>query len=218
MMLEKDAQLESDYIHYSSELFVGQYYQGTVKVIVKGVEWEFVKIFTIFTAIDFSCNNFQGEIPDAIGDLSSLCVLNLSHNTFAGIIAKSLGNLRQLESLDLSTNQLRGELPKELTRLTFLGALNLSNNKLIGPIPSGPQLQTFSTNSFQGNTGLCGFPLNISCRHASVNDDVPPSYPHQEDEAINWDYVSVALGYVVGLGSIFWLLFFCRSFKHKFND
>ncbi|KAL0419348.1 UNVERIFIED_CONTAM: Receptor-like protein 19 [Sesamum radiatum] len=217
MMLENDTRLKSEYIHCSRYFVIGgQYY--IVKLIVKGVELEFEKILTTFTVIDFSCNNFQGEILDAIGDLSSLQVLNLSHNTFTGTIPKSLGNLTQLGSLDLSTNQLRGEIPKELTRLTFLGALNLSNNQLIGPIPSGPQLQTFSTDSFQGNTGLCGFPLNISCRHTGENDNVPPPNSYRKDEAINWDYVSVALGYVVGLGSIFWLLFFCRSFKHKFND
>ncbi|KAK4407624.1 Receptor-like protein 34 [Sesamum angolense] len=211
MMLEKDAHLKSDYIHYSRsfELGGGQYY--TVKVIVKGVELDFEKILTIFMAIDFSCNNFQGEIPDAIGDLSSLYVLNLSHNTFAGIIPKSLGNLTQLGSLDLSTNQLTGEIPQELTCLTFLEALNLSNNQLIGPIPSGPQFQTFSTDSFQGNTGLCGFPLNISCRHAGENDNVLPPNSYRKDKTINWDYVSVALGYVIGLGSIFRLFSFVEA-------
>ncbi|KAL0389174.1 UNVERIFIED_CONTAM: Receptor-like protein 35 [Sesamum calycinum] len=204
MMLEKDARLESDYIHYNGSFVFGDQYYAA-KVIIKGVELEVEKILTTFTVIDFSCNNFQGEIPDAIGDLSSLQVLNLSHNTFTGTIPKSLGNLTQLGSLDLSANQLRGEIPKELTRLTFLGALNLSNNQLIGPIPSGPQLQTFSTDSFQGNTGLCGFPLNISCRHTGENDNVPSPNSYRKDEAINWDYVSVAVGYVVGLGSILWL-------------
>ncbi|KAL2248193.1 UNVERIFIED_CONTAM: Receptor-like protein 7 [Sesamum indicum] len=194
MTLEKVAHLESDYNHYDRRFGFGvEYYLATVKVIVKRVEQEFAKILTIFTSIDFSCNNFQGEIPDAIGDLRARHVLNLSHNTFIGTIPKSLG-------------------------LTFLEVLNLSNNQLIGPIPSGPQFQTFSTDSFQGNIGLCGFPLNISCRHAGEDDNVPPPNPHQKDEAINWDYVSVAVGYVVGLGSILWLLFFCRSFRHKFND
>ncbi|XP_011093248.1 receptor-like protein 12 [Sesamum indicum] len=219
MMLEKDGRLGSDYIHYNRQLaYVEGYYQGTVKVIVKGVELELVKIFTIFTAIDFSCNNFEGEIPDGIGDLRSLHILNLSHNTFVGTIPKSLSKLTYIESVDLSTNQLTGEIPRELTRLTFLAVLNLSHNQLIGPIPSGPQFQTFSTDSFQGNIGLCGFPLNISCRHVGEEDNVSPPDPHQEDEAINWDYVSVALGYVVGLGSILWLLFFSQSFRHKFND
>ncbi|KAL0458937.1 UNVERIFIED_CONTAM: Receptor-like protein 40 [Sesamum latifolium] len=156
----------------------------------------------LLQVIDFSCNNFQGEIPDAIGDLRSLYTLNISHNTFTGTIPKALGKLTQLESLDLSTNQLIGEIPQELTRLTFLEALNLSNNQLIGPIPNGPQFRTFSTDSFKGNTGLCDFPLNISCRHTGKIDNVPPSNPYRKDEAINWDYVSVAVGYVVGLGSI----------------
>ncbi|KAL2251748.1 receptor-like protein 12 [Sesamum indicum] len=223
MMLEKDARLESENNLGISSGF--EYNLGMHdKTFGFGFEYNLgtnlgtVKILTIFTVIDFSCNNFQGEIPDAIGDLRSLLVLNLSHNTFVGTIPKSLGKLTYIESVDLSTNQLTGEIPKELTRLTFLAILNLSHNQLIGPIPSGPQFRTFSTDSFQGNIGLCGFPLNISCRHAGEDDNVPPPNPHQKDEAINWDYVSVALGYVVGLGSILWLFFFSRSFKYKFND
>ncbi|KAL0389166.1 UNVERIFIED_CONTAM: hypothetical protein Scaly_0273700 [Sesamum calycinum] len=121
-------------------------------------------------------------------------------------------------SVDFSKNQLIGEIPKELTCLTFLQTLNLSNNQLIRLIPSGPQFQTFSADSFQGNTGLCGFPLNISCRDTGENDNVPPPNPYRKDKAINWDYVSIAVGYVVGLGSILWLLFFYRSFRHKLND
>ncbi|KAL0419351.1 UNVERIFIED_CONTAM: Receptor-like protein 6 [Sesamum radiatum] len=192
--------------------------------------------------LDLSNNWIIGEVPNWIWEIGNgtLYSLNLSSNLLVGLqkpvvgngilpghseihpqrgtIPKSLGNLTQLGSLDLSTNQLTGEIPKELTCLTFLEALNISNNQLIGPIPSGPQFQTFSTDSFQGNTGLCGFPLNISCRHTDENDNVPPTNPYRKDEAINWDYVSVAVGYVVGLGSILWLLFFCRNFRHKFND
>ncbi|KAL0389163.1 UNVERIFIED_CONTAM: Receptor-like protein 6 [Sesamum calycinum] len=178
MMLEKDARLESDYIHYIRSFVIGDQYYA-VKVIVKGVQLEHKKIWTTFTVIDFSCNNFQGEIPDAVGDLSSLQVLNLSHNTFSGTIPKSL--------------------------------VDRAN-------PKRPSASNIFNNSFQGNTGLCGFPLNISCMHTGENDNVPPPNSYRKDEAINWDYVSVAVGYVVGLGSIFWLLFFCRSFKHKFND
>ncbi|KAL0419327.1 UNVERIFIED_CONTAM: Receptor-like protein 35 [Sesamum radiatum] len=75
MMLEKDARLKSDYIHYNRGfLFGDEYYQATGKLTAKGAELEFVKISTTFTVIDFSCNNFQGEILDAIGDLSSLYV------------------------------------------------------------------------------------------------------------------------------------------------
>ncbi|KAL0370880.1 UNVERIFIED_CONTAM: Receptor-like protein 53 [Sesamum angustifolium] len=169
MMLEKDAQSRVYYLN-NKESSLGSYHLNKLKVVLKGVELELVKIWTIFTAIDFSCNNFQGEIPDAI--------------------------------VDFSMNQLIGEIPKELTCLAFFQFMNLSNNQLIGPIPSGAQFQIFSTDSFQENTRLCGFRLNISCRNTGENENVPPLNPYRKDEAVNWDYVSIALGYVVGLGSI----------------
>ena len=117
--------------------------------------------------------------------------------------------MSSLESLDLSVNQLAGPIPEELGRLTFLSKLNLSFNKFVGAIPKGRQMQTFSSDSFEGNSGLCGFPLNISCNHNNVP---PPGYDEEENE-IEWEYVCAALGYVVGFGSIVWLLLFCRSFR-----
>lgn len=41
---------------------------------------EIVNVFEDFTSTDFSCNNFQGEIPEVLGYLKSLYLLNLSHN------------------------------------------------------------------------------------------------------------------------------------------
>ncbi|KAI8557056.1 hypothetical protein RHMOL_Rhmol05G0304500 [Rhododendron molle] len=60
------------------------YYQDKVTLTLKGLEMKLVKILTLFTAIDFSGNNFEGEIPDIIGALSSLHVLNLSRNALSG--------------------------------------------------------------------------------------------------------------------------------------
>ncbi|KAL3834387.1 hypothetical protein ACJIZ3_009123 [Penstemon smallii] len=141
------------------------YYQDTVTVTMKAQQMELLKILTVFTSIDFSSNNFEGEIPETIGQLSMLYVLNLSHNFFTGTIPESIGNLTQLGYLDLSRNQLTGEIPENLTRLTFLSVLNLSYNKLVGKIPGGSQFQTFSLESYEGNERLCGFPLNKTCDH-----------------------------------------------------
>ncbi|KAK2653627.1 hypothetical protein Ddye_013483 [Dipteronia dyeriana] len=70
--------------------------------------------------IDFSNNSFYGKIPEAIGKLESLHLLNLSHNHLTGRIPSSLGNLKALESLDLSSNRLVGEIPRQLANLNFL--------------------------------------------------------------------------------------------------
>ncbi|MBA0824235.1 hypothetical protein Goarm_020915, partial [Gossypium armourianum] len=137
------------------------YYQDAVTVTIKGNELELVKILTVFTSIDISCNNFEGPIPEVIGKFNALYALNFSHNAFTGSIPSFLGKLQQLESLDLSSNSLRGEIPLQLVNLNFLSFLNVSNNKLVGQIPTGTQLQSFSKASFENNPGLYGPPLTV---------------------------------------------------------
>jgi Leucine-rich repeat (LRR) protein len=115
----------------------GYYYQDTITVTMKGLELELVKILTIFTTIDFSCNGFDGPIPEEIEELKALYTLNLSHNAFTGQIPSSLGKLSILESLDLSSNELSGKIHVQLANgLIFLLVLNLSFNHLVGQIPS----------------------------------------------------------------------------------
>ncbi|KAI8557067.1 hypothetical protein RHMOL_Rhmol05G0305600 [Rhododendron molle] len=63
----------------------GSYLQDKVTVTQKGLVIELVKILTLFTAIDFSNNRFEGEIPDTIGALRALYVLNLSRNALSGL-------------------------------------------------------------------------------------------------------------------------------------
>ncbi|KAE8714527.1 Receptor like protein 33 [Hibiscus syriacus] len=124
---------------------------------------ELARTLLIFTAIDFSSNGFHGKIPEAIGELCAIQMLNLSHNSFTGHIPQSLGNLVQLESLDHLSNKLSGRIPSQLTNLTFLEVLIFSQNNLVGPIPYEKQFNTFETDSYQGNLGLCGFPLTKQC-------------------------------------------------------
>ena len=171
-------------------------YQDSMMVTIKGSEIEFVKILNTFTTIDFSCNKFQGVIPECIGNLNSLRGLNLSHNYLTGYIPLSFKNLKMLESLDLSSNKLSGRIPQELTILTFLEVLNLSQNHLIGFIPQGNQFQTFGNDSYYGNPGLCGFPLSKRC----TTDEIP--YPSQEIEAKSesgFDWKITLMGYGCGL-------------------
>ncbi|KAI3677645.1 hypothetical protein L6452_36911 [Arctium lappa] len=172
------------------------YYQDTVTVTVKGLELELVKILTLFTSIDISSNRFSGKIPSTIGRLKELYLLNVSHNEFTGSIPSSIGNLSQLESLDMSSNQLTGEIPSLLTDLHFLSLLNLSHNQLKGRIPTGPQFQTFTETSYEGNKGLCGFPLDRRCSHSVVPTYAPNS--KESTNGIDWQFIFTGVGFGAG--------------------
>ena len=82
-------------------------------------------------------NNFlTGEIPNEIGNLKGLKILNLSSNDFYGDIPASLGQLSQLETLGLFENKLEGAIPKDMGMLSNLKELVLANNRLNGEIPN----------------------------------------------------------------------------------
>ncbi|KAJ9676377.1 hypothetical protein PVL29_025080 [Vitis rotundifolia] len=172
------------------------YYQDSVMVTIKGLEIEFVKILKAFTTIDLSSNKFQGEIPESIGNLNSLRGLNLSHNNLTGHIPSSFGNLKLLESLDLSSNKLIGRIPQELTSLTFLEVLNLSQNHLTGFIPRGNQFDTFENDSYNGNSGLCGFPLSKKC---TTDETLEPSQEVDAEIEGGFDWKITLMGYGCGL-------------------
>nr|GEU97568.1 receptor-like protein 12 [Tanacetum cinerariifolium] len=86
-----------------------------------------------------SSNRFSGVIPETIGRLKALYLLNVSHNEFTGSIPPSVANLRQLESLDMSRNKLTGNIPSILATLPFLSSFNVSYNRLEGRISTGNQ-------------------------------------------------------------------------------
>lgn len=171
------------------------YYQSPVSLIVKGREYEVKKILYMYTAIDLSCNRFQGQVPNVTGELRWLALLNLSHNSLTGPIPSLLGNMESLQSLDLSCNQLTGVIPHQLTSLTYLAALNLSENNLTGEIPQKGQFSTFNNDSYIGNSALCGSPLTKKCIPAGS----PPQEVEYGDEDNEFDWEVILMGYGIGL-------------------
>ncbi|KAL6519476.1 hypothetical protein OROGR_018796 [Orobanche gracilis] len=215
MALDGDPNHDSSHLRFQFLNLNRFYYQDTVTVTIKGLEMELVKILKVFTAIDFSCNRFSGTIPQTVGGLSALYVLNLSHNSFTGNIPNSVGNLKQLGSLDLSANELTGEIPKELTSLSFLSFLNLSYNKLSGLIPTGPQFQTFSKESFSGNPELCGPPLNTGCSSKMQEDILAPRL---NGSGFSWRFILTGLGFGIGASLVVAPLGFCKPWREKWDE
>ncbi|XP_040967162.1 receptor like protein 27-like [Gossypium hirsutum] len=196
MMTEKDEPY-SEILHFQFLKLSELSFLDSMTVTMKGLELELVKILTIFTSIDFSSNKFEGPIPEAIGDFRVLYLLNFSNNALTCTIPSFLGNLLKLEALDLSSNHLIGQIPLQLANLNFLSFLNLSNNELIGKIPLGTQIQSFPEASFENNARLCGLPLKALCESPAVTK-VDPSNPRTGNH-INWNLISVEIGFVFGL-------------------
>ncbi|KAK3439545.1 hypothetical protein EUGRSUZ_C04412 [Eucalyptus grandis] len=113
--------------------------------------------------LDFSRNQFNGEIPQEIAILQDMLMLNLSHNKLNGHIPMSLWNLTKIESIDLSYNNLIGPIPEELTQLNSLEVFNVSYNDLSGAIPNKNQFGAFDESSYYRNHLLCGLPLSDDC-------------------------------------------------------
>uniref|UniRef100_A0A2C9V3W4 Leucine-rich repeat-containing N-terminal plant-type domain-containing protein n=1 Tax=Manihot esculenta TaxID=3983 RepID=A0A2C9V3W4_MANES len=186
-------------------------YDYSVRLTLKGVEIELVRIQTLLTTIDLSGNKFTGEIPQSIGKLKALKLLNFSHNQLTGNIQPSLRESSNLESLDLSSNFLVGRIPMQLTDLTFLQVFRVSDNRLEGPIPEGKQFNTFDKSSYEGNLGLCGFPLE-KCNNGERQK---PEISKEDDSnsKFGFGWQPVVAGY--GCGVIFGIAMGYRVFKTR---
>ncbi|KAL8237304.1 hypothetical protein R6Q59_018385 [Mikania micrantha] len=115
-------------------------------------------------------NFLNGSLPSDLLSLASLSNVYLSKNQFSGEIPSSLSF--QLVTLDLSSNSFTGNIPTSIQNLTNLKYLNVSNNQLNGSIPVS--LRNFPASSFDGNSGLCGSPLN-QCLSLTPSPSPSPS-------------------------------------------
>nr|GMD30738.1 receptor-like protein 12 isoform X1 [Ipomoea batatas] len=80
--------------------------------------------------LDLSCNKFE-RIPRFIGSLGKLVHLNLSYNNFVGNVPPQLGNISTLKYLDIDNDN---EQLKVVGPLEFLQDLSLGGGSLTSPI------------------------------------------------------------------------------------
>nr|XP_034906248.1 receptor-like protein 13 [Populus alba] len=160
-------------------------------------------IIRYFKGIDLSCNNFTGEIPPEIGNLSMIKALNLSHNSLTGPIPPTFSNLKEIESLDLSYNKLDGEIPPQLTELFSLEFFNVAHNNLSGKTPARvAQFATFEESSYKDNPFLCGEPLPKICGAVMPPSPTPTSTNNEDNGGfIDMEvfYVTFGVAYIMVL-------------------
>ncbi|XP_040960341.1 receptor-like protein EIX2 [Gossypium hirsutum] len=182
-------------------------------LVLKGREDEYWSSLGLVTSMDISANSLTGEIPKEIGSLVGLLSLNFSGNLLTGNIPDNIGNMELMESLDdLSMNQLNGEIPQSFSNLNFLNHFNVSYNNLTGQIPTSTQLQSFENLSYVGNH-LCRPPLTKNCTSKGIPIDVANNGSSREGSKVNWLYVSIVLGFVMGFWGVVAPLFFIRSWR-----
>ncbi|CDY23737.1 BnaC04g43850D [Brassica napus] len=147
----------------------------TIDLQYKGLSMEQKFVLTSYATIDFSGNRIEGQIPESIGLLKALIALNFSNNAFTGHIPLSL---------------------------SFLAYINVSHNQLKGEIPQGTQITGQAKSSFEGNSGLCGLPLQETCFGTNVppTQEPPEEEKEEEEKMLNWKGVAIGYGPGVLLG------------------
>ncbi|XP_031100198.1 LRR receptor-like serine/threonine-protein kinase FLS2 isoform X2 [Ipomoea triloba] len=101
-------------------------------------------------------NHLSGEMPKGLSMCFKLRCLGLNYNQFEGTIPQAFGNLTSLEFFRVGGNNLRGRVPKEIGYLHNLKELHTENNHITGFLPphmfnmSSLQLLDMNTNNISG--------------------------------------------------------------------
>ncbi|KAJ6835169.1 putative leucine-rich repeat receptor-like protein kinase [Iris pallida] len=122
---------------------LGDVFSGCIKTSLENLDLSITRLtsylpnwlgdqLTSLKTLFLSGNSLVGSLPESLGRLTSLQVLQLSYNELNGTVpAESLRGLVELDYLDLSKNLLEGTISEaHLANLTKLSHLDLSSNHL----------------------------------------------------------------------------------------
>lgn len=85
--------------------------------------------------LDFSFNNFDGQISNGLGLCSKLEIFRAGFNSLPGQLPSDIYDVAGLQELSLPRNKLSGNIDFRILRLTNLRSLELYSNLFEGPIP-----------------------------------------------------------------------------------
>ncbi|XP_039155557.1 receptor-like protein EIX2 [Eucalyptus grandis] len=112
--------------------------------------------------LTLSFNKLSGVIPSSIGSLYQLSTLHLNGNRLNGKLPPALGNCTSLVILDLGENNFFGSIPTWFSEsFLLLMILRLRENSFTGSIPpqlcslSGLQILDMAVNNFNGTIPRC---------------------------------------------------------------
>ncbi|KEH30699.1 putative leucine-rich repeat domain, L domain-containing protein [Medicago truncatula] len=122
----------------------------------------------------FANNKFGGCLPESIVNFANtLEELLLINTSISGCLPQQVGFLYKLRVLDVSFNNIVGPIPYSLAGLSHLEQLNLGHNMMSGIVPVGicelPNLVnfTFSYNFFCEEEGIC---KNLTSKKIAFDD------------------------------------------------
>jgi len=194
-------------------------YDFNLLLMWKGVDQDFKNADWFLKTIDLSSNHLTGEIPTEMEYLIGLVSLNLSRNNLSGEIISNIGNFESLEFLDLSRNLLSGRIPSSLAHIHRLAMLDLSNNQLYGKIPIGTQLQSFNASNLEGNSNLCGEPLDIKCPEEDPSKHQVQTTDAGDDNSIFLQalYMSMGFGFFTGFVGLVGSILLLPSWRETYS-
>nr|GEU50970.1 LRR receptor-like serine/threonine-protein kinase FLS2 [Tanacetum cinerariifolium] len=114
-----------------------------------------VSMKNIQLSLSLSNNFLTGKIPNELGKLEMVQVIDFSNNNLSGNIPVTIQNCRNLQTLDLSQNKLTGMIPEGFATMLTLEHLNLSFNQIEGRAPDTGIFRNVTAVGLVGNPSLC---------------------------------------------------------------
>ncbi|GJY89026.1 leucine-rich repeat protein [Tanacetum coccineum] len=158
--------------------------------------------------MQFSSNQLSGVVPSSIlSQSSTLSWLNLNDNQFIGELPQELGNLRELQILDLGDNRFSGNLPEWIgENLTNLIVFRLHKNNFTGSISrslcnnSYLQILDVAHNNLMGPIPHCLGRLDamITSRNSGSGDDISEESLDQVMKGVSLEYTKT-FRYVINM-------------------